>query len=314
MAGSCEGRSRVVRGMYCSATCYLLLLNGLTAQRTAEVRYPVMEVPWCAGRGVISANGRSEQGVANRANEYGAGWVSASHGTLKIFHAVGGRVAESAVLYRICIAGGKVMFLGRAGAQVTTSCEPHGATDPRATQSTQDQDPRREADGATRRLRQHRTCHGRRLVGRGRHSVDDSSPAASAGRGRGRGRGRGMRHEARGMRCDMRQTVDMTSQGDMFWKSHKGSATWPARTSAVHASETSCASPRPAADPFTSQEPRARRRYTGGCTPWAHLAQVALGALDALFFSPGQGRAGKATTRGGGQDGGSLLLLHYTTS
>lgn len=75
MAGSCEGRSRVVRGMYCSATCYLLLLNGLTAQRTAEVRYPVMEVPWCAGRGVISANGRSEQGVANRANEYGAGWV-----------------------------------------------------------------------------------------------------------------------------------------------------------------------------------------------------------------------------------------------
>lgn len=90
-----------------------------------------------------------------------------------------------------CIA---VMFWGGGAGDdepmVQRIREQHSTQDPRPTTY----DPRREADGATRRLRQHRTCHGSQLVGRGRHSVDDSSAVASAGRGRGRRRG--MRHEA----------------------------------------------------------------------------------------------------------------------
>lgn len=59
----------------------------------------------------------------------------------------------------------------------------------------------------------------------------------------------------------MRQTVDMTSQGDMFWK-------YPARTSGLHGSDIMCASHAHAqAEPFIH----------GG-------EQVALGAVDALFW------------------------------
>lgn len=119
-----------------------------------------------------------------------------------------------------------------------------------------------------------------------------------------------MRREARGMRCDMRQTVDMTSQGDMFWKSHKGSAAWPARTSAVHASETSCASPRPAADPFTSQEPRARRRYTGGARRGHTWPRWRWGPWMRCSFSPGQARRAR---EGGGEGKAEEAVCCYTT-